>query len=337
MRKKKSLLKKQADRSAVAAKCTPPIATAGEVFADGSTIELIGIPGGDPKLMLWDGRTETVGALVEHGGCRYEPARFDGTLLRELTLPMQCRPHGTTRELLADICKLAEDFVGLPEQFATLAGRFVLCDWLVEATQVAPALSIFGLDAIKSNRLLTLMHCLCRHALRLMDVTPAGLRSLPNRAGFTLLISQPTVSDQLVRMLNHSSRRDQKIPFRGGLLDLFGAQVIHADPVAFAESLSARSIRIPMVPGGPQLPDFDVDIQHLDRRRFPRAVARFSGAQICTRRAIFDTMRRGSFFPCAISPMRLRRRRRMMPPCKPASSTCSGTRIKKFETRTGPG
>jgi hypothetical protein len=262
MRNGKSLRKKRIDHSFLAANCTSPIATAGEVFADGSTIELIGVRGGNPKLMKWDGAEETVGPIVEHGGCRYEPVSFDSTLLRELTLPTECRPHGTTRELLTDICKLAKGFADLPEKSAILTGRFLLCDWLVEAAKVAPALALVGLDTTRANQLLTLLHCLCRHGLRVTDVTPAGLRSLPTRAGFTLLISQTMLSDKLMILLDHASRRDQKIPYRSGLLDLFGAQVIYAESISFENPLSVRSIRIPMVPGEARLPVLDLEVQH---------------------------------------------------------------------------
>jgi hypothetical protein len=109
---------------------------------------------------------------------------------------------------------------------------------------------------------------------------------------FTLLISQRTLSDTLVRLLDHASRRDQKILLRGGLLDLFGAQVIHADPVAFDQSMTVRSIRIPMVLGGPQLPAFDVDVRHRIADDFQARLLSFRRANLraaCNLK--FDTSR----------------------------------------------
>ncbi|MFY9529244.1 MAG: hypothetical protein WBC04_10885 [Candidatus Acidiferrales bacterium] len=255
-------LKRNAN-AATAATITRPIATAGEVFPDGSMIELIGgVPDGNPQLMLWDGAKETVGSVVEHNGRLYEPAPFDSTLLRELTLPTRCCPHGATREFLAETCKLVRNFAGLPERSASLVGRFVLCSCLVEAVQAAPALVLVGPDTMRGNQLVALLHCLCRHGLPMTGLTPLGLRSLPSGAGFTFLISQPTIGDKLEGMLHDASRRDQKIPYRGGLLDLFGAQVIHAESIRFGESLSLRSIQIPMIPTGAQLPVFEPDVQH---------------------------------------------------------------------------
>jgi hypothetical protein len=133
---------------------------------------------------------------------------------------------------------------------------------VVEALQVAPALVLIGADTARGNRLMALLHSLCRHGLRVTGLTPAGLRSLPSGAEFTLLISQPTISDKLEQLLHDASHRDQKIPYRGGLLNLFGAQVIHAESIPFSERLALCSMQIPLIPRGAQLPAFDSDVQH---------------------------------------------------------------------------
>jgi hypothetical protein len=92
-------------------------------------------------------------------------------------------------------------------------------------------------------------------------VTPAGLCSLPTGLGLTLLISQPTISAKLHRLLDDASRRDEKIPFRGGLLDLYGAQVVHSES-DLGGSWPFRSIQIPMIPSSQQLPILDASVQH---------------------------------------------------------------------------
>jgi hypothetical protein len=268
------------NRAAVAT-IARPITTTGEVFTDGSNIELIGGGhDGNPALMLWDGEKETIGPRIEHHGQLYEPAPIDCSVLQELVLPACSRPHGTTRELHAEICGLVANFAGLSAGPATLVSRFVLCSWLVNALPVAPALVLIGPDTTKGNQLMALLHCLGRHGLWMTGLTPAGLRSLPSGAGFTFLISQPTISDTLERLLNDASRRDQKIPFRGGLLDLFGAQVIHADSIPFGERLVLRSIQIPMIPGGAQLPVFDPEVQHRVTADFQPKLLNFGRANL---------------------------------------------------------
>ena len=120
-------------------------------------------------------------------------------------------------------------------------------------------------------------------------LTPAGLRSLPSGAGFTMLISQRMISDNLETLLDDASHRDQKIPHRGGLLDLFGPQVIHAVSIPFGEYLSLRSVQIPLIPGGAQLSVFDPDAQHRVTSEFQAKLLSFRRANLgAARKLQFD-------------------------------------------------
>ena len=112
---------------------------------------------GLPRLMLWDGQQETIGTRIEHHGQLYEPARIDGSVLRGLTLPARCRPHGATRDFLEDICNLLANIVGLPEKSAAVVARIVLCSAIAEAVSVGPALVIVGPDTERGDRLVALM------------------------------------------------------------------------------------------------------------------------------------------------------------------------------------
>lgn len=270
-----------------------PIATTGEIFADGSTIELIGgAPNGIQRLMLWDGAKETVAARVEHLGKLYEAAPIDSSVLKNLTLPTHCSPHGSTRELLAEICKLIANLVGLPEKTASLVGRIVLSSALIDAVSVAPVLIIAGPDIARGNRLVALLRCLCRHSLSLTGVTPAGFCSLASGARFTFLISQSSVSDKLRTLLDDASSRDRKIPFRGRLLDLYGLQVVRTDSFFSGDSWPTRSIPISMNPTGQELPGFDSDAQDRITSEFQAKLLSFRRANLgAARKLQFDASR----------------------------------------------
>lgn len=155
--------------------------------------------------MLWDGVKETVGPSVEFDCRRYEPAAISGSILRELMLPTRCCPHGTTRDLLAELRELAAKFVGLDHKSASLIARVVLSSAIVEAVSLAPALLIVGPDTARADRLVALLRGLCRHSVSLTGVTPAGFRSLASGARFTFLISQGTLSDSLQNLLDDAS------------------------------------------------------------------------------------------------------------------------------------
>ena len=207
---------KQDGNGVAAATIARPVATYGEQFADGASIELIrGIYGGNPQLMLWNGSEETIGGRVKHHGQLYEPAPLNASVLQELTLPDHCGSHGSTREFLVEACKLITNFSGLPEKFTSLVGRVVLASALVEAFSVAPSVMIAGPNIARGNRLMELLRCVCWHALPLTGVTPAGFCSLASGMRFTYLISQSSLSDKLRKLLDRKQPRPKdSIPRR---------------------------------------------------------------------------------------------------------------------------
>ena len=318
----------------VSASAAIPIATSGEVF-DGAMIELVrDVTTQSLRLLLWDGAKETVGPLVEYQRRFYEPVAMSRSLLRELTLPTHSSPHGTTCALLAEICKLAADFILLPEKLASLVGRVVLASWLLEAAQIAPALAIIGPDISRGTQLLDLLHCLCRHPVRMTGVTPAGLCSLPTGLGGTLLISQPTISDKMQRLLADASRRDQKIPYRGGLLDLHGCRRStpnqiwrmghgHFGTFKFRYSLRASEFRssMPVYKTG-SLPNF-------------KPSCWTSVGQTSARLAVRDLTRRASVTRCGRWFKASRPQRRTMLTCRRRWANCSGKRKRMLDLRSG--
>lgn len=229
---------------------TLSIATFGEVF-DTGTFELIrAARAGDLELLLWDGAREATGSVIEFKGRSYVPPTMHVSPVRELTLPAHCCSCGNNRQLLMEICKLFAEFIIVSDKCLSLLGRFVLSTWLIEAVQIAPALAITRPDISKGDSLLDVLHCLCRRPIRMTGVTPGGICSLPTGSGFTLLISQSTISDKLRRLLDDASRRDRKIPHRGSLVDLFGCQAICSESDLDIGSWPCRCLQIPLLPAG---------------------------------------------------------------------------------------
>jgi hypothetical protein len=168
-----------------------PIATNGEIFADGTAIELVQQIGEPERtsLLYWDGVRGTIAPIVERKGRSYVPARINPSILRELTLPTHSSSAGSTRELLMELGQQSVHFIGLPEKSASIVARVVLDSWIIGALSVAPVLAITGPDVSRGNRLIQWFHCVGRHPLRMTGVTPARLCSLPAGLEFTLLIS----------------------------------------------------------------------------------------------------------------------------------------------------
>ena len=267
-----------------------PITTAGEVFADGSMIELVGgAHPAHPQLMLWDGSNDIIAPALEHNGQAYKPAPIENSILQQLMLPMRRSPHRTTREFLVETCALIANLVGLDEKSASLAARVVLCSALIDAVSVAPVLLIAGPDTARAHRLVSVLRCLCWHSVSLTSVTPASFCSLANGARYTFLISQANISEKLQKLLDDASRSDRKIPFRGRLLDLFGIQVIQGESVFADNPWPLRSIRISMVPSETALPAFDQNAQRLIAMEFQAKLLSFRRANLgAAQRLDFD-------------------------------------------------
>jgi len=266
-----------------------PIVTTGEIFADGSLIELISGEDGNTQLMLCNGAKKAVGTIVEFDGRRYQSAPINASVLREVMLPTRCSPHGTTRELLTELRELVAKFVGLDNKSASLIARVVLCSAIIEAVSLAPALVIIGPDTGRANRLVALLRCLCRHSVFLTGVTPAGVRSLSSGVRFTFLISQGTLSEPLQKLLDDASRQERKIPFRGHFIDLFGVQVIRSDSGLASESWTHRSIEISMIPTAQELPILDQDLQRQITIEFQSKLLSFRRTSLAAaRRLQFD-------------------------------------------------
>ena len=252
------------------------IETAGEVFAGGPMIEMLGpAPGGDPRLLLWTGKGKTIESpRVEYKGQQYRPASIERSVARQLVLPGQLGTCASTRELLESICKLTKQLVALPDQLVSVVGRLVLDTWIIEAFPVAPALIVNGPDAVRGEQLMSLLHCFCRHGLRMTGVTPAGFCSLPSGLGFTILLSQSTISGSLQRLLGDASCRDQRIPRRGVLLDLYGAQVIHSESALEDGARIRRLLEVPMPLVGVSVPTLTQEKQRQIRDAFqPKLLA----------------------------------------------------------------
>jgi hypothetical protein len=197
-----------------------------------------------------------------------------------MTLPTCCCPHGTTCEFLTEIRTLMTNLVGLDGKSASLAARIVLCSAVVDALSIAPALVITGADITRASRLVTLLRWLCWHSIPLTSVTPASFCSLASGVRYTYVISQASVSNKLQKLLDDASRRDQKIPSRGGLLNLFGVQVIQGDSVLADDSSPLRSIQISVTPSETALPAFDQDAQQRIATEFQAKLLSFRRANL---------------------------------------------------------
>jgi len=205
------------------------VKTAGEMFADGTLIELVqraSVPN-KPNLLLWNGTEATIAPRVQYAGRSYEATELIASVGSATRLPSGCCDYASVRELFTAIASLFTRHLGLPEREARLLAYFSISTWFADCLPTAPGAAIYGPVQGQGTDILRLLNCVCRRPLMLADVTPPGLRSLPMCLHPTLLINQPGLSPRMWTLLRTSSQHGLYVPAgKGGVLDLHGASAV---------------------------------------------------------------------------------------------------------------
>ena len=240
------------------------IISAGEIFADGTMIELVSSSSGlnKPDLLLWNGRKATVGPRVKHGGRIYEAVELAPSLCRATRLPSRCSDYGSSRALFDGIRNLFQDYLGLPESRSALNACFAIGSWLADRLPTAPSLIISGPDEELGIDVLRLLRCVCRHPLMLAELTPGSFRSLPMHLSLTLLLDQQRLRPDVQRLLRASSYRGMHLPGnRGRVVDLYGPKAIFCGNDSAADTLSGGVIQISLAPSQLQSSALDEKVE----------------------------------------------------------------------------
>ncbi len=202
------------------------VTTTGEMFADGTIIEMISGSDTQPRLLLYSGDAEAKsGARVEYAGQLYEAPRLDAGLLRATRLPQAFSGYDSLRNLVTKIADQFRRRQNFAEPESKLLAAFSIATWVSDRLPLAPSLVVFGPEmAINALRLL---NCFCRRPLMLGALNPATLRNLPIDFHFTLLLHRPAMTKRMQQLLETSAHKGVYIFGNGGrLLDLFSPRAI---------------------------------------------------------------------------------------------------------------
>jgi hypothetical protein len=206
----------------------PTVNTSGEVFPDGSAIELIGSADGESLALLrWDGERATIASEILHGGRLYRPLDLHASIRRAIRLPKKAADSGIPGALFREVSGLFEDYLGVSADEAFLAASWNATSWFVDCLPNPPPLLVSGSDLGQAIKLFKLIRCLCRRGLILAEVTRSALESLPMELRPTMMIAQPKLSDRLWSLLGASNYRGSYISGRRGVvLDLVSSRAL---------------------------------------------------------------------------------------------------------------
>lgn len=227
------------------------IVTAGEIFADGTVIELVTGSSqlSKPQLLFWDGRKAKIGPQVEHEGQIYEAAEMQASLYRAVRLPARRGTYHPARRLFDEIGGLFDRHAGLSPANCGLLAGFSISTWLRGHLANVLNLAMCGLDEELGVDVLRLLHCVCRHPLLIGEITSAWFRKMPMQVAPTLLLNQQIMRPALQNLVRASSHRGLHLPGSAGdVVDLYGAKAIFCGDDSVEEAFAENAITVHVAP-----------------------------------------------------------------------------------------
>lgn len=222
--------------------------TFGEVFSDGTLLELAADSSGKLGLLYWDGQRAKMQSRFRRGGQTYVPVSVNAGTLHAIRFPDQLKDYGSTGLLFGKVVDVLERYCSLPERDLTLVGHWVLSSWFPDALPVAPTVLISGPSPAYVSRFLRLLKCLCRRGLRLAELNAAGLCALPLELRPTLLVEQTSLTPSMRGLFRASSMPGVYITRSGDFLDLHGAKALFSAGNGFDGVMTEGALHIAVVP-----------------------------------------------------------------------------------------
>jgi hypothetical protein len=206
----------------------PVVRTGGEVFPDGSMVELIRLSGGELNLLSWNRKAaKTAEQFVWHDEI-FAPLRVDPTIMRSLQLPSNIAEYESTRKLFTDISSLISLTTRLSDLVVRTLTFFVFATWLADSLPVAPFLWIVTPPTATTAPLLQLLRLLCRRALVVNDISLVGFQSLPMELQPTLLMDLFQPTRRVLNLLRATTRHGAFFCARGKAVDPYCAKIVFA-------------------------------------------------------------------------------------------------------------
>jgi hypothetical protein len=235
------------------------IQTGGELFADGSVLELFRAQSEpqEVKLLHWNGRVLGVAAHVDHAGVKYAPAAIDPNLRKALRLPTHVPPPETTESLFIAAHDLLARHLGQLDSCITAMVCAVFCSWMSPALSMAPIFWIFSPAGSPRNLALQLLSLLVRHPLRLVGLRRSDIPCLPMSLQLALLLDEPDLRPEMQKLLQSSMHRGTRIVSGHGLLDFFGPKIVFSNKLPRGTALETDALTATLIPIAGHLPPLD--------------------------------------------------------------------------------
>jgi hypothetical protein len=235
------------------------VTTSGEIFADGTVIDLAASPDiRRPDLLFWDGKRATVAPRIQHGGIVYEAPELHPSIGQAIRFPAGTRRCSSATELFAEVAALLERYLGVQDVMAHELSLWNGSTWLSDVLPSPPPLVISGPAMAPAMTLFKLFSCVSRRALRLAGISRAALAALPMHLRPTLLINQPDLARGMSHLLRASNHRGLCVPAKGGAIqDWVGSKAVFLGMESNPNPWSGVALWVSLPPAQPGLDVLD--------------------------------------------------------------------------------
>jgi hypothetical protein len=238
--------------------------TTGEVFPDGTMLELASDPSCSGKLGLvhWDGKIGRFRNSVEAAGYIYKPAPVSPTTLSAISFFSETKDFGSASLLYSKIIGVLEKFFALPTRDLNLVACWLLSTWFPDVLPIVPTLFVSGPSPFYASSFLRLLRSFCRRGILLAELNVASFRALPMRLQPTLLIDQTVLNRPLSGLLRAASNRGVYFTHSGDFLDLHCAKAIFSVESEFDAAMAETMLSVAVVPSESGLARLSERIEH---------------------------------------------------------------------------
>ena len=235
------------------------IQTAGEVFCDGTAIELLrdsSNPEGFSLVRSQQGVLDQK-PVLSHAGRVYAPVRAEQSVSKAVCFPTRVAPPESTRKLFTDVHDLLRRHLAQLDPCITAMVFTIFASWMSPVLPIAPILLIFAPAGSPKNLVLQMLGMLCRHPLRLVGLRRGNIPRLPMPLQPTLLLDEPDLRPEMQTMLQSSTHRGTRIISGHGIAEFYGPKIICSRKLPQGTALETDALRIALIPVAGQLPPLD--------------------------------------------------------------------------------
>jgi hypothetical protein len=242
---------------------TEIVETAGEIFDDGTALELV-VPGDVPRLKLlwWDGARATIqDNLVRHEKI-YQVVDVVASIWNAIRFASNAADYGSVAELFARVRTILAHYLGLPDADAALLGAWLATTWFADVLFGPPTLMVFGTDMIYAIQLFRLLRLFSYRGLMLSEITRSALTSPLMLLHPTLFLNTPGMPSGLRDLCVNSNYRGIFMPGSGGTLhNIVSSRAVFVGNENWGRAWGGAILPLVLPPAPRCLPPLDEDTE----------------------------------------------------------------------------